>query len=1148
MEMEYPAHKSSSPKIDTKTEQISSAHPLSQTVTPSGSSHVVVPGIDRMPPSNSSSLLLMQRQLGNQAVKQFMTQHLQSSSLQPSQPLPSLETNQASLALDKNEYSERSEHFHDSIGDAIFDSMPHSEMSNTPIMQAQFIYTNTVRLRRTDGVDVKSDVNNYRVNRIKLPASYRPPTQFDQKQMAHSISWTLLKKAYESVNQMGAKDFIENYLKKDWEALNQQATLAINQASEKQRTLSDNFPSFVNYVNHYNSSYFDQLLQSKHTSSEWVKKIQEAISNYFVALQLAPLTTHTGFTEKKDEEGINETRPSSHGEPAANQVLTKLQAEKPMVRNDADLKRVTHAAAMYWDPGTDSVNGIKDDQELNLLRKEYATAFSRAYPDLWKLYEHDIKQQVLQSEFDRDIKSKFATEIIKLAETEDDAALDEDIAQLDEEKDTNTTEETIQNNNEESSNSPLTRSDFQSLIELEEDGEENKATAHSFNIDQLLLSNDRPLTKYGPIGQKSHTVSWSLTLQALRQIGEKKPLTQMLAHMYEKWTILESQDWAKMINSPQFSAEDFVKNRKRNISPQTYNQHVERNKTRLTEAQKLIEINLEKIKKALSNEKLSELGWQNFVQTMISDYVVAYQSAPLTSVKDGAASGKGEGDANSYLGLLEGNLEGNIVSNENTSDGVSSSIDMNNTVISNTISAKYDQELHKKFNKEFTPEKLRKWDSQTQKKIKELKKLDEPNRQQWNKMMNLLGKQESLKHLDVNWKMFSNIKDSTNAKKREHMAIILYEWEQGIINAYPNIGRFMGQDLKKLSDAKLISKGIQGSEEDLQESKNEEMEETEDIQELHDENIILDQTTMIKEMQAIRNKYAQQYEEMQKLIFQNSILLQPKIVQESNTDHFIKTDEAHEANEVGDPFHSSLLMVGPSDDSEEIADELTIYDKQTDEQSMNDIEANEKVESTNQSNFSLQMPLPIGNINLFSNELLVNSMMVNNNPSSVTSSLGRQKSASPSSHNNKSKLPKHSLLKQKSLKNKHKNQNTIGGEQQNSEEIEEMFKRRKINNSTYQSVSSPSMINSEMTPDQNEALFASQSPIEDIELQNQLLSNLPPVSTSLINMDPLQFLNSPPNLNGNPIVPSNESMSDLQPNGNSEQQANIMQDENEMKE
>ncbi len=758
MEMEYPSRKSSSQQTDMMVERVqpdlktSTASDTNQNMTFKGSK------MNNMMQQRSSNLLMMQRQLGNQAVKQLMTQ---TTNISPS----SLKLQQTQVPSEANP----------------------NVNSNDQILQAKFIYTNTARLSRIDGKKNTSKAESYKVSSIKLPTSFRPPTQFGQSQMAHSISWTLLKKAYESVSNMNAAKFVESYLQADWASLEKQKEISkaqSNQSVEKKYA----YNQLEQFFEEYNPTYFQKLLDDELTSLEWATKIQKAVSDYFVALQLAPLTTHTGFTQKKGTIGINESKPSGHGEPAANLILMRLE-EKLRINLDEDeddKEFVESAAKMYWDPGSDNIHGIHKPDELNMLQEEYERAFQRVYPLIWGLYKENVQKAFGNKSKPVD-SSGSVSKLVKKAENIDEVQLEE-LKALEKPKKVN------KDSKEENTSSLKS---FQALVKLEENmqDEESLAMADSFKIDKLLLSNDRPPTKYGPMGQKSHTVSWSVTLRSLAQVGSNRSLYEMLEDMYIKWVHLEHQDWKGMLSSNLLQKDKIRKGMK----PGTFDQHVQRNKDRLQENYLLIQHNMGKIKEVFDGKKLGELGWQNFIQDMISDYVVVYQSAPLTTANMGKADGKGEADANLYLGLLEENLIDQARSLPLLDKDSPARKHMN-----------YDL-LFDKFGSEFTKDKLQKLPESESEAITDLQEVTVPTQEQWENMMMLLGKHEATKHLDVKWSLFQG-KLYTAELQRQYMSFILHEWEQKIKEAYPAVGKFLDPILAAHSNNILISDGMKEAE------------------------------------------------------------------------------------------------------------------------------------------------------------------------------------------------------------------------------------------------------------------------------------------------------------------------------------------------
>ncbi|WP_139488474.1 eCIS core domain-containing protein [Brevibacillus dissolubilis] len=214
----------------------------------------------------------------------------------------------------------------------------------TPILQGKFsTFTNTIRLRRTtpspnanasspspnaSSSPSTSDVSpaSLKVRQIKLPHHLRPPTQFGEKQQAHSISWTLLTQSYEKVKDLQLDTFIREYLITDWQSLQKQTAYSKPNVGKEM-------------LQHYlgQNQITESTLNEQTDPLSWHHKIQASISNMFCALQAAPLSTHTGFTQIKGDNGqfgVQESKPSGHGEADTNRVLKKI--EEHLLNNNSD--------------------------------------------------------------------------------------------------------------------------------------------------------------------------------------------------------------------------------------------------------------------------------------------------------------------------------------------------------------------------------------------------------------------------------------------------------------------------------------------------------------------------------------------------------------------------------------------------------------------------------------------------------------------------------------------------------------------------------------------------------------------------------------------------------------------------------------------
>lgn len=608
---------------------------------------------------------------------------------------------------------------------------------NTPVVQGAFTYTASVVLDR-EGAE-KKEAKDYKLEGINLPAKSRPPTQYGNKQMAHSVSWTLLKKSYETVKDKTLDVFIDDYLKKDWADLTQQESLG---------KIKDSQNLFQSYLNKYTDTYFDDLKNEKMSFLQWYGKVQTAITDYFVALQLAPLSTHTGFTQKliDDGEGVKESNPSSHGEPAANEFFKALEAAGGIGKSPAE---VTKHAKAYWDPGIGMVNGLNDRAHIDLLLKKYEKSFQRAYPLTWANYKTDIKSEVSeksQKEVDKvssilkSSKKKAAVSKVKKDETEE---------------------------NEEENDS----GGFQAKINLTENlGAGIASTADAFeikeyDIKQIALPNDRPVTKYGIAGQKSHTVSWTLVLQNLKMLGKETKLKKFLEQLLLKWISLSSQDWDGMIASNLISSSDI----KRDVTTATIERYNKENAERLNELKSKIQPNIANLAKAIAGYSRNDLEWASFVQETVADYVVVYQSSPLTSYKaESTPKGHGESDANLWFNEME-----------------------------NDEDEKMDDDWIKKFRNDLFDKKKSKnpvksaWKGEPEDwdkakiivlKIKDDDELEESEKDQLKEMLIVhFGK----KYLDVGWGAVKKNGNLSLDYSPAHFAKILAEWEETLKEAYP---------------------------------------------------------------------------------------------------------------------------------------------------------------------------------------------------------------------------------------------------------------------------------------------------------------------------------------------------------------------------
>lgn len=571
--------------------------------------------------------------------------------------------------------------------------VPQPETQSSDVIQGAFEYTNSFHLARTDGNVTKLTANDLRVGDLKLPKAARPPTQFGNKQMAHSISWTLLKQSYERVSDMFLPEFLTKYLAVDWADLAKQKPYIMKEDDES--TVHPAYDEFDQYLQKYPAEWFESLLTEQKTPMEWSELIQQVVTDYFVAYNRAPLATHAGFSQKAGDSksGIQETRPSGHGEPAANKALSQLEqvfvnalstcSNQEGFGKQLDKKNTTIRESLseyikiyghkYWDPGTDKVNGIADEKQLGLLQEEYRKMFRRAYPIMSQYIAEDVDKifadtkpsgtgvPLFRKEIIFDYVNTCATHADDIEEETDEVEMKDGENKessskmvVEEEKlpisfdSVGETEEAAEEDDQDSVE--VSQDKFQARVGLKESltSKAERLSADQIKVSELKLSDDRPPTKYHIIGQKSHTVSWTLFLTALRNSSADQKVDDFLKKMLAKWQFLSDQDWEGMMSMNQISATDLPKRKREGVTARV--KKVNRaNIERLQEIHSLIQPNLFNVQAAVSGLKMGELTWQTWLQKMISDYVVVYQSSPYASNKDGKPDGKGEPHANKVL-------------------------------------------------------------------------------------------------------------------------------------------------------------------------------------------------------------------------------------------------------------------------------------------------------------------------------------------------------------------------------------------------------------------------------------------------------------------------------------------------------------------
>ena len=641
-----------------------------------------------------------------------------------------------------------------------FSSKPFNNSAiSTPVIQGNFIYTASVILDR-EGAEHKRS-NQIQVDSIDLPETERPPTQYGDKQQAHSVSWTLLKQAYSRMSA-GSLTALLAMLKADWAALSKQSDIMKNNDAHKE---------FNQYLQKYTGDYFDKLNEKSASFLNWYGITQKLVTDYFVALQLSALATHTGYTLKINafDPTIHEHQPLGHGEPQANAYFQQL--EQHLQGNVADQseefkKSVLQHAKYYWDPGIGYQGGINETDHVKLIIHKYETAFSRAFPKVWENYQNTI--QVGLSKDAMDQVAKFTgkghsqTKIEKIEdEDQEDVGLEEH----------NT-------------------GGFQASVKLSEHNVAGAAPATDFKIASyeiigIALPNDRPVTKYGVIGQKSHTVSWTLVIQSLHALGANKQLSVFLQGLLTRWEDLKRQDWEGMITSNLISGTDLERRKIQNtiVNIMRYNQE---NAARLTKLKDKIPDHIAILHRMVKGESFTDVEWAHQVQKSIADYVIVYQSSPLATYKtEPNPKGHGEPDANDWLSHINNHI-----------------IDKN----MKEIADKYFKDTFKGQN--IVKSNFQGNDQSDKDRAVELGAIHKTgtlDAGQLEEIEQKLVKHLTLKYLDVKWTTVGSDLESSP----HQYAQILVEWEEAIEKAFPKVWEKHGAYLKTYAENIVLSKGLQ---------------------------------------------------------------------------------------------------------------------------------------------------------------------------------------------------------------------------------------------------------------------------------------------------------------------------------------------------
>jgi hypothetical protein len=580
------------------------------------------------------------------------------------------------------------------------------------VVQGAFTYAAAVELGRV-GAATDTTSHDLDIDSIALPESFRPPTQYGKNQQAHSVAWTLIKQGYTRVKNKKVNTFITDYLIHDWAALRSQTAYMYSGDSSYQ------YQQLNQYLETYDNTYLVNLRDNQGSSLEIQNRVRQAISEYFIALQLAPLTTHTGYMMQLDKVGgLLATKPESHGEPAANKKLLEIEntLNGGSMANDIQKGIVVDKAKAYWDPGAGMIGGINNQAAVSLIADKFESSFSRVYPEIWRLYSAAIIAGVRTP----------TVATANFAENNYGNVI----------RNTGDAKETGRVN--------VTPVLFHAQIQISRGGMEQGVPARDLLISEISLPDDRPDTQFGDLGQKSHTVAWTLTLKALTKTAKNKNLAPFLSYMLHRWTSLQDQNWNRIKDNPTYG--------KTQSSQQTNMENIQRRYALIQPAINDLTTNL--------NEATlkSDLEWNRFLQKMLSEYVEVFASAPLTTYADGQATGHGEGDANYHVGKLEADPAGHGQSEE-WSEKFTNEFSKNNPSFESDT-ADINFLLDKQRSEQpLSPDEMRRRNE-------------------------LLVRQLTMKFLDIKWNAFQG---QSNDQAIRNMRVVLREWESSIKEAYPDI-------------------------------------------------------------------------------------------------------------------------------------------------------------------------------------------------------------------------------------------------------------------------------------------------------------------------------------------------------------------------
>ena len=621
-----------------------------------------------------------------------------------------------------------------------------------PVIQG--LFTPAVKLKFADAQKEasapKSKIDAYTIKTLNLPENDRPNTQFGKDQKSHTVSWTLLVGAYRAAVGKPLATFVADYLVKDWKAL---------------RAQHDERPSskLKGYLERYSESKLTEARSEERTDMEWQSYVQRSVADYFIAMQLAPFSTH-GVPEPLADGYIADTA-GTHGEPGANKYLSEMESGVLPASSDGVLKY----ASKYVDTSRWHKSGIRSVKGVVLIFHKWEKSLERRFPKLWTAYSSELREHSDEHEIPVDLRAGWGATLKRWM----DLARSEKFDQIQPTSGPISTIDVV-------AQDPADGETFMPQVMLERPGADAGAegiTGSECIIDQLNVPDDRPATKYGPGEQASHTVAWTLFRRAIERGAAGKTLREFVEHvLLTKWQMLAAQMWGDLL-----ARNLIIDGRKA-----TRDKNNQLNQDRLGELFNRIDPSIVAIQAISLDKKATILEWAATLQTLVRDYCEVMQSSPLATHRIGKPDGNGESDANRWLDELE---------------------DASTVSFQDSWQTKFVSEVEKSF----SPSKFASSHPAAYAVYNKLKPKvsDKANATRMLADGVVLSDSDKLivgqflvphmaaKYLDAQW--------SDAVYTPQDKAMICYEWERSLAEAYPEMWEVYGANIKAYSDALEIS-------------------------------------------------------------------------------------------------------------------------------------------------------------------------------------------------------------------------------------------------------------------------------------------------------------------------------------------------------